>query len=284
MTEKDNKNTVPQQIEVKKVFKNKNPKLARIIPGFVYAYLRRIIHQDYINYFLAKHGHKKDLEFVRAAIREFKVTINTRGEEHIPEQGVYIFVSNHPLGGFDGLVLMDIISRHFKKMKFLVNDILMNITPLTGLFIPINKHGKQGIEAARKIDETFQSDTQILTFPAGLVSRKIKGQIVDPVWHKNFITKAIQHRRDIIPVHMSGRNTDFFYNLANLRKFSGIKSNIEMLYLADETYKHQNKTIQVTFGQRIPWTTFDQSKSYAEWAKWVKEIVYGLAGVKSIPL
>ncbi|MBN2486257.1 MAG: 1-acyl-sn-glycerol-3-phosphate acyltransferase [Bacteroidales bacterium] len=273
-----------QKIDIEKVFYSKNPGMARFIPGFVFSYLKKIIHQDFINDFLSRHGEKQDMEFVEAVIDEFNVTIEVQGEKNLPHDGQYIFVSNHPLGGFDGLVLMKVLSRHYRLFKFLVNDILMNIKNLNGLFIPINKHGKQGVGPARQIEETFQSEAQVLTFPAGLVSRRIKGQVVDLVWHKNFVAKALQYQRNVLPVFMSGRNTGFFYRLANLRKFLGIKANIEMLYLVDETYKHRNKHLVVKFGEPIPWQTFDKSRKPAEWAKWVKEKVYQLNGVVEIPL
>lgn len=265
-----------QYINIKEVFHKKNPGLARMIPGFVYSYLKRIIHQDYINWFLEKHGHKTGINFARAGIQEFNVSIEVKGKENIPKQGRFIFASNHPLGGFDGLILLSEVNKHFDQVKFLVNDILMNIENLKPVFLPINKHGKQGVEAARQIENAYASDIQIITFPAGLVSRKIKGKIVDLEWKKSFIVKAKKHERDIIPVHVSGSNTNFFYFLANLRKFLGIKSNIEMLYLVDETYKHRNKHIVVQFGEPIPYSTFDKSKSPAEWAFFVKQKAYAL--------
>jgi putative hemolysin len=137
--------------------------------------------------------------------------------------------------------------------------------------------------AVKQIDEAYNSEMQILTCPAGLVSRKINGQVMDLAWQKSFIQKAVKHQRDIIPVHFSGRNTNFFYNLSNFRKFLGIKATIEMMYLADETVKHQNKHLVVRFGKPIAWQTFDDSKKPIEWAKWVKEKVYALDGVTSVP-
>jgi 1-acyl-sn-glycerol-3-phosphate acyltransferase len=282
MAEKQEKTI--QRIDIKKVFYDKNPKLARLLPGFIYRYLKRIIHEDFTNEFLLRHGNKYDLDFVNASIEDFNVSIKVEGEDKIPGQGRFIFVSNHPLGGFDGLVIMHVVDRYFKNYKFLVNDILMNIKNLAGLFIPINKHGRQDSRTAEELDELFRSDIQLLTFPAGLVSRRIKGQIVDLEWHKNFITKAKQYQRDIIPIHMSGRNTNFFYRLYTIRKFLGIKAALEMLYLADETYKHKNKSLCVKFGDPISWKTFNNSKRPTEWAKWVKQKVYALDGVTSIPL
>jgi len=271
-------------VNIRNIFYSKNPSLARLLPGFVFRYLEKIAHQKDNNEFLEKHGEKMGLDFVRAAIHDFNVNVIIKGEENLPARGRFIFASNHPLGGFDGILLMDVLSRYYKDFKFLSNDLLMNILNLHPIFIPINKHGKQAMEAAARLDEAFISDTHIVTFPAGLVSRRVKGQIMDLVWHKNFITKAVHYRRDIIPVHFTGRNSNFFYILYKIRSFLGIKANLEMFYLVDETYKHRNDTLTVTFGKPISYTTFDRSKTHLEWAKWVKEQVYALGGVTHVPV
>ncbi len=145
------------------------------------------------------------------------------GTENIPQSGRYIFVSNHPLGGLDGLVFIHEVSKVYRDIKFPVNDILTSIRNLSGIFLAVNKHGPQGKEAARRIEEAYASESQILYFPAGLCSRKKRGVIRDLEWHKSFITKAIQHQRDVIPAYFSGRNSDFFYNLANLQKIYRIE-------------------------------------------------------------
>lgn len=273
----------PKRIDVKAIFFSKNPQLARWMPGFIFKYLKRIVHEDFMNGFLDRHGEKKNIEFIEAVIHEFNVTIEVTGRENLPKEGRYIFASNHPLGGFDGMCLMKILSEHYDNIKYLVNDILMNLTNINELFIPINKHGSQGALAVKQIEDAYNSDIQILTCPSGYVSRKFNGQVMDLPWQKSFIQKAVKHQRDIIPVHFSGQNTNFFYNLSNFRKFFGIKVNIEMLYLADETIKHKNKHLIVRFGKPIPWQTFDNSKKPMEWAKWVKDQSYALAGITSVP-
>ncbi len=271
-------------VDIKKVFTNKNPRLARFIPGFVFRYLKKVIHQDEINNFMLKHGEKTGVDFVQASITGFNIMLAVEGIENIPKEGNYIFASNHPLGGFDGLLLVNVLNKYFKNVKVLVNDILMNITNLHPVFIPVNKHGGQGADVVKRIEEAFLSDNQIVTFPAGLVSRRIKGKIIDLEWKKSFIIKAVQHKRNVVPVHVSGRNSEFFYRLSNLRKFFGIKANIEMFYLVDETYKHQYKKFKIKFGQPISYQTFDKSKKPLEWAKWVKQKVYQMDGVNDIPL
>jgi putative hemolysin len=268
-------------IDVKSVLHSKNPALGKLLPAFLINYLKRIVHQDELNEFLKQYGHLKNAEFIYAGLQYIKVNYSVSGRENIPSDGRYIFVSNHPLGGLDGLVFIYELSKYFKDIKFPVNDILTNIENMNGIFLPINKHGAQGKEAAKLIDRAYASDSQILYFPAGLCSRKKKGIIKDLTWHKSFITKAVSHKRDIVPAFFSGRNSDFFYNLSNIRKFFGIKANIEMLYLVDEMIKQKNKEIQLVFGQKIPWQTFDKKMTPSEWADWVRDKTYNLESILS---
>jgi putative hemolysin len=265
-----------QRIDVEKVLSSKNPGLARAIPGFIINYLKRIVHQDELNEFLREWGHLKDSELIAAGLRFFEIKYRVYGSENIPAEGRYIFVSNHPLGGLDGLVFIQELSKYYPSVKFPVNDILTSITNLSGIFLPVNKHGTQARDAARMIEEAYSSDSQILYFPAGLCSRKKRGVIKDLEWHKSFISKAIQHQRDIVPAYFSGRNSDFFYNISNFRKFLGLKANVEMLYLADEMFRQKGKEIRLAFGKAIKWQTFDKTRSAPEWAEWVKSTVYDL--------
>jgi len=265
-----------QKIDIEKVLDSKNPALKKAIPGFILNYLKNVVHQDELNDFLGKWGHLKDAQLIEAGLKYFEIKYNVIESQNIPRAGRYIFVSNHPLGGLDGLVFIYELSKYFPDIKFPVNDILTNIENLSGIFLPINKHGAQGKEAVLKLDEAYSSESQILYFPAGLCSRKKGGVIKDLQWQKSFISKAIQHKRDIVPAYFSGRNSNFFYNLSNIRKFFGIKANIEMLYLADELFKQKDKEIWLVFGKRIPWETFDKSKSLLEWADWVKSRSYQL--------
>jgi putative hemolysin len=174
------------------------------------------------------------------------------------------------------MVFMSELTKHFPAIKFPVNDILMYVDNYGDIFLPVNKVGTFGREAARLMEEAYASDYQLLNFPAGICSRKIKGEITDLKWQKSFIVKAVQHQRDIVPCFFEGRNSSFFYNLANLRRFFRIKMNIEMLYLADEMYRQKGKDIDVYFGEPIPWQTFDKSKSPQEWADMVREKTYSL--------
>lgn len=264
-------------LDIKEMFRKKNPRVARLIPGFIFRFLHKALAIDEVNEVLRLHGHKKDFDFASAAIDMFNVKVDLVGEENLPEGGPFIFVSNHPLGGFDGVMLMkEIGERYNRKYKVLVNDILTNATNMDGVFVPINKHGAQAAENVRLIDDIFRSDQHVMTFPAGLVSRRRRGIIRDPEWKKSFISKAVRHRRDVVPIHITGRCSNFFYNFANTRKFLGIKTNLEMFFLPRETFRHKNNHYTITIGKPIDHQTFDRRYRPAEWAQKVKEHCYKL--------
>lgn len=263
-------------IEIRKVFMEKSPVLAKMIPGFVYNYLTRILQLDFINDLLQRNGHLSGIDFVDQVVTDFQVTERIFGLENLPEKGRFIFASNHPLGGFDGLLLMRVIHRRFGEFKSLSNDILMNIPNLKPVFLPVNKHGGHSREVAEILNEAYKSDQQIMIFPAGLASRKIKGKIEDLEWKKHFVSKAVQYKRDVIPVFISGKNSNRFYRIANLRKMFHIRWNLEMFLLPDETVRHRNTEVKIYFGEPLSYRLFDKSKSQLEWAKHVKDVVYQL--------
>ncbi|MFI5219126.1 MAG: 1-acyl-sn-glycerol-3-phosphate acyltransferase [Bacteroidia bacterium] len=263
-------------IDLKKIFAEKNPRLSGLIPSFVMNYIRKIIHEEEINEFISIHGDKMDFEFIHAIISWFNIKIIVVGEENIPLQGGFVLAANHPLGGLDGIALMMMAGRKRKDLKFIVNDILLQLKNLSGVFIGINKHGKNLHENLHAIDALYASENGVVIFPAGLVSRNQDGTIKDLEWKKSFITKAKKYKRNIIPVHIGGTNTKRFYAVASWRKRLGIKANIEMFFLPDEMYKQHNKTITFTIGEAIPYQNLDKSRTDLEWAQWIKEKVYAL--------
>jgi len=271
----ENDKDVPllKPIDLRELILEKNPKLASRLPGFVYGLMNRLLHIREVNEIIRKYGHLKGVPFIEAVLYHFDVKVEHFGEENFPASGRFIFASNHPLGGFDGLMLIKVVSDRMGKSLFLVRDELTKIPTLTDLFIPINKFGDQR-RSAGLINEAYNSESQILIFPSGLASRKIKGKIVDLAWQKHFIQKSVEHHRDVVPVYISGKNSWFFYWLANFRKKIGIRLNIEMFLLPDELFRNKGKTFVINFGKPVPWTSFDRTKSQTEWAEEVKKVVY----------
>ena len=221
--------------------------------------------------------HSPGVAFMQELIGYFDLHLVLENESNIPTEGRYIFASNHPLGGLDGICLSAIIGKRFNgNIRYLVNDLLLYLTNLRSIFVPINKHGAQGKYNARLIEESYASDNQIITFPAGLCSRKQHGKVEDIEWKKSFIQKAVEYQRDVVPVFFDGKNSNFFYRIARLRKALGIRMNYEMIYLPDEMFKSKHKTFHIYFGRPIPWQTFTDGRKPVEWAQEVKELVYNL--------
>ena len=264
------------KIDIEQIIKSKNPRLAKALPGFLIRYIKKILHQNEINKFLEENKNLYGIDFTRAVIKLFNVKQNVIGIDNIAKDKKYLFVSNHPQGGIDSMCLIDNVFKNFGELRFMVNDLLLNLYNFEPIFVPINLFGGQSKEAVKKFDEVFKSNYQILFYPAGLVSRKIKGKIQDKEWKKSFIHLATKHQRDVVPVYIDAKNSNFFYRLANFRKFIGIKSNIEMFYLPNEMYKQNGNIFTLVFGKPISYQTFDKTYISTYWANYVRKTVYSL--------
>lgn len=267
-------------IDVGEILRSKMGAKARFVPSPLVSWLKRIAHQDEVNKFLWDNRELVGTPWLEECMRYLDMTLEIEGEENLPPKDdgkLYTFVSNHPLGGIDGVALGSIIGRKYDdKFRYLVNDLLMNLPGLAPLCIPINKTGNQSRNFPAMVEAGFKSDNHMLMFPAGLCSRRKKGIVRDLTWKKTFISKSVEYHRDVVPIHFGGQNSDFFYRLANFSDSYLKKVNVAMLFLVDEMYKNVHKKFRVKFGKPIPWQTFDKSKSPMEWAKFVYDRVYEL--------
>lgn len=265
-------------IDLDNILAGKMGDKARYVPRFLVSWLKRTIHEDEVNRFLWESRHLSGTEWLTECVKYLDMTLQIEGEENLPDKDdgrLYTFVSNHPLGGADGVALGSIIGRHYDgRFRYLVNDLLLNLPGLKPVSIGINKTGSQSRNFPAMVEAGFQSDNHMLMFPAGLCSRKQHGQIRDLEWKKTFITKSVQYQRDVVPIHFGGQNSDKFYRIANVCKTLHLKFNVAMLFLVDEMYKNVHKTFRVSIGKPIPWQTFDKSKSPKEWAQYVQQRVY----------
>ncbi len=263
-------------IDIEKAIHSKNPKILKWMPGFLLGYIKRVTHEDWLNSVLNRHLDKRGLDFADALIAEFGMDVKLVGEENIPASGGVILASNHPLGGMDGIALMHAVGKIRPDVRFLVNDLLMSFDNFEPIFVPVNKHGANSKTANQRIEEAYANGHAVLIFPAGLVSRKQEGVIRDLQWKKSFISKAKKYRLDVLPCHIEGRNSGFFYNLANLRNKIGIKANIEMFWLVDEMYKQRGKKVEIRVGKPLSPDTFTSEKTEVQWAEYIKGLVYKL--------
>lgn len=263
-------------IDVEGVIRSKNPKLLKRLPGFILRYLKKIIHEKEINDFFELHKDKKNQEFCEEVVKYFNIKIEVKHLERIPKEGGIVLAMNHPLGGMDAMILVTALQNHRTDLKFIVNDILMNIHNLNEMFVGVNKIGKNKPSTRKQIEELFTSDEAVCIFPAGLVSRKHSNRVEDLEWKKTFITYSRKYNRTVVPVYIEGRLSNFFYRLSNWRKRLGIKANIEMLYLSNELFKQENKTMRFVVGNPISEELLHSGLSDRQLAQKVKQIVYDL--------
>ena len=267
-------------IDIDKILRSKMGEKAKWVPRCLVSWLKHIVHEDEVNRFLWESREKVGTEWLTECVKYLKMNVTIEGEENLPDKNdgkLYTFVSNHPLGGEDGVCLGSIIGRHYDgKFRYLVNDLLLSLPGLRPVSIGINKTGKQSRDFPRMVEAGFRSDNHMLMFPAGLNSRKrADGSIHDLPWKKTFITKSVECHRDVVPIFFGGRNSERFYRIA---KFSDkyLPFNLAMLFLVDEMYRNVGKKFRVVIGKPIPWQTFDKSKTPMEWANFVEEKVYEL--------
>lgn len=267
-------------IDIDRLLLSKMGTKAKFVPRPLVSWLKHIIHQDRVNAYLWESRHLSGTDWLEECVRYLDMTLDVVGMENLPAKDdgrLYTFVSNHPLGGADGVALGAIIGRHYDgRFRYPVNDLLMNLPGLALVCIPINKTGGQSRGFPAMVESGFRSDNHMLMFPAGICSRRRGGEIRDVAWKKTFVTKSVEYRRDVVPIHFGGQNSDFFYRLANISDRYVKKVNIAMLFLVDEMYKNVHKTFRVAIGKPIPWQTFDRSRTPAEWAQYVQDRVYEL--------
>lgn len=268
-------------ININALLRSKMGGKADKIPNIIINWLKRIIHQDEINSILWDNKDLSKIEWVDSVLKRLKMNVVVKGLENLPpsnDEKRYTFCSNHPLGGPDGLLIAQLLGHQYNgNIRLLVNDLLLNLPGLAPLCVPVNTIAhKSNRTTSELIDKAFNDGYNMFFFPAGLCSRKINGKIQDLPWTKTFLVKSIQHKRDIVPMHMSGRNSEKFYRIANLCKMLHSPVNVAMLYLADELFRNTNKTFTLTIGKPITWQTFDKSKTPLEWAEYVRNKVYEL--------
>ncbi len=261
------------QIDVGSLLRQRLPRLYGWLPRVAVRWVERTIHQDELNELLLAQVAAAD-----AALSHMGIKLNVSGLEHLPQGRRLALVSNHPLGGLDGLALISIMGHYFgpDSIRFMVNDLLMAVEPLRCLFLPVNKYGRQSRTGAGMIENEWAGGRQMLTFPAGLCSRmRPDGSIHDLPWRKSFVTHAVASHRDVVPIYFNARNSGFFYRLAKFRERIGLKFNVEMIYLPSEMLKLRGATLNISIGKPVAWSSLDAAHPAQE-AQRLCDMAYAL--------
>lgn len=264
-------------LDVEKIIADKNPKVLKWMPGMLLNYVKRILHQKELNSIISDFEDLEGVDFCSAVLKRFNISMDVAGLENIPTEGGVVFAGNHPFGGLEALAHAQAIRPIRPDIKFVVNDILLSIKNLKDLFVGVNKHGATASEVVKQMNELFGSGHAVFIYPAGMVSRRINGEVQDLEWKKTFVSRSKRFDSQVVPVWTGGTQlSSFFYNLSNFRTGLGLKANVEMFYLVNEMMKQKNSTFKIVFGEPIPTKTFDRSKTDQEWTEWVREKVYKL--------
>ncbi len=272
--QKENK---AQLIDLEKVIRNQKNKFVRNLPKPIINFIKFVVRQKALNEIIINNSDKFGTDFIKASLVHINGSIDLKNKEKLPNTGRYIFVSNHPLGAADYAALITVLSKKYSEIKVIANEVLTNVKSFGDMIMPVGVFAKTDSKAMEIINNTFSSSKiQIITFPAGLVSRKINGKIQDLPWHRSFIRNAIEYKRDIVPILVDAKNSKLFYSVAAIRNFFRIKAKIELFLLPSEFFKKRNKTIPVTIGDPISYKEFDESKTHLEWAQEIKKRVYKL--------
>ncbi len=255
------------------------PKMSAKLPGFAKWFLKKRLHLEQINDCIMKAEHYAGVGFFDEALDYVGIKYVIRGEENIDLSKKYIFACNHPLGGPEALIIGSIFRRLYGDgFRVPSNQILYNMKPLQEFFVPVNiMSNKQGRDIADRFTKMFESDYQSLVFPAGLCARTFKGVITEMPWKKMFITQSKKYMRDVIPVHISGHNSKWYFFLSWLSRTLKLKFNLGMLFLVDELFKQSGKEFVITFGEPVPYTVFDNTRTDLQWADEIKNRVKKLS-------
>lgn len=257
-------------IDISQVLARKMPRGSKFIPRWAVRALGRLVHVDELNDILDSCGHLPPQEFIRAVFSRWRITYEASGLDELAVTERYLFAANHPFGGMDGMMLADLLIGRFGDARVVVNDLLMHVEPLRPLWVPVNKHGRQNAAYAHAMSEALAGDLPMLTFPAGLCSRRRHGQVADVEWRKSFVRHAEASGRTIVPVYVEGSLSNRFYRIARLREMTGMKFNAEMVLLPDEMIRQSGSHFNIRFGAPIGADELAAAGSAAEKALYVR--------------
>lgn len=272
-----------QTISVRALFTEKAPRMAARIPSPCYRLLERLAHTRELNRYVQHCSSLSPRRALTAAMRRLRLryrvqSTSERSATHgsagpaaaLPQDSRITVVANHPLGGADALVLLDLLMRRYGQVHVPANDLVHVIGPLAPFFVPVNKHGCNRTNS-RRLNALFASDAPALVFPAGRTGRPAAGRlldrrIVDFPWTKTFVTRSRRNGRTIVPVYIDGRNSLRFYLVAWLRTRLAIKANLEMLLLVDELARCRGTTLDLVVGSPIDAALLDPGRGDHLWA------------------
>jgi len=232
-----------------------------------------------LNSIYEKHRHKKDIEFLDAILGDFQIEFEIPEEDlnRIPKEGPFITVSNHPLGGIDGILLLKLLVERRPDYKIIANFLLHRIIPLQKYVMPVNpfddhKDSKSSITGIKNALVHLSSGYPLGIFPAGEVSTFKDGKLkVDKPWEEGAIKIIKKANVPVIPIYFHAKNSKLFYMLSN------ISDTLRTAKLPSELLSQKNRVIKVRIGKPMGVKEQNDFKSLEDFHQYLRKKTYMLA-------
>ena len=265
-----------QPINIKALATRVSPKLGKLIPKFMYNKFEKILHIKELNTFFEAHCNDEPQAFLDAVVEflDIKLVLEDNaglGEsaEALKGQSV-MFVSNHPYGGPEAMVLFDWIHRNFSDCRLVAQAFLKFIKPL-GKTCVYNK------KEVRSLMNAVADKTSLLIYPAGYCSRKLSfGEVFDYDWKASFVKIAKKNNMPIAVFYTDGQLSPRMHRWTKFRRIFHIKTSFETMFLVDEMFKLKGSTMKIVLGDVIDPNKLEDSVSKEEWAARIRQYCYEL--------
>ena len=215
--------------------------------------LMKLSKIDQVNQLFERHKHLEAIQFVDAVLEDLgvKFEIPDKDLKRIPSKGAFITISNHPLGGVDGLLLMKILWSQREDFKIIANFLLQRLMPLEPKVLPVNpfedrKEVKSSLVGIKNALLHLSNESPFGIFPSGEVSSTKEGKdIVDQEWSNEAIRLIKKAKVPVLPIYFHAKNSPQFYQLSQLNK------TLRLALLPREVYTQKNRMVKMRVGNII---------------------------------
>tara|TARA_R110002124_G_scaffold17532_3_gene73186 strand:- start:36255 stop:38069 length:1815 start_codon:yes stop_codon:yes gene_type:complete len=241
--------------------------------------LMKVLNITTLNKIYDKKKHLKDLEFINALLDEFEVKFEIPEEDlkRIPKTGAFITISNHPLGGIDGVLLLKLLLEHRPDFKVIANFLLHRIEPLKPFVMPVNpfetrKDVKSSVQGLKSALKHLKDGHPLGIFPAGEVSTYRDGKlVVDRPWEESAMKIVKKADVPVVPIYFHAKNSKLFYRLAKL------SDTLRTAKLPSELLTQKERVIKVRIGHAIPVKDQQEHESLHDFTEFLRKKTYMLA-------
>jgi putative hemolysin len=241
--------------------------------------LMKVLKISTLNKIYDRNKHLKELEFLDAILNEFEIKFEIPEEDlkRLPKEGAYITISNHPLGGIDGILLLKLMLEREPNFKIIANFLLHRIDPMKPYIMPVNpfethKDAKSSVVGIKETLRHLSDGKPLGMFPAGEVSTYKDGKLmVDKPWEEGALKVIRKAQVPVVPIYFHAKNSRLFYFL------SKISDTFRTAKLPSELLTQKDRIIKVRVGKPISVTEQNEHKTIEEYSEFLRRKTYMLA-------